>query len=418
MATNIKEYERQFIAKLLQDNDVIYQTKVEPRHIGDALCRSMLEAAQKVVSRGDTANIITITAEGPLQRHAADVAEISGLFTTANLQFYEREIISGYRTRELLKLSEELKELATAPDDALATLDLRIEEITQETESDRVHSMRDIMPGVLDELESRYKNKGQMTGIRSGYSKMDAVTAGFQPSMLYYIGARPSQGKSAILMNIATYIVLKERQAVGIISAESSKNEIAFRDLANVGSIDSMRIKTGMFTDADFTSLKQASATLGNAPLFIYDAPNVSITRLVAVAKVMRRRYGIKALFVDYLQIIGSSLRNSPRRDQVAEVSLRMKQLARELDIPVICAAQLTRDSEERRPSLRDFAESSQAEKDADVAILLHPEKDGEGNQIRTWAYIDKNRDGPKGEVRLQFVGKYVRFHEEAQEEI
>jgi replicative DNA helicase len=311
-------------------------------------------------------------------------------------------------------LGRELVEIADDPDAAISVLDERLAEITAIEESDRIYAARELVKDAIDEIERRYHAHGELPGIRSGFPSLDGYTGGWQPRMLYYIGARPSEGKSAILLNAAVNAAMKSIP-IGVVSAESSKRELILRALSNLASVDGNRLKSGMLSGADFSGLTAAASRLHDAPIFVYDVPNVNITRLISVAKMMKRRHEIRALFVDYVQILESTRKDEQKRFQVGQVSLALKNLSRELDIPIMVAAQLRRDTTGRRPTLADFAESSQIEMDADAAILLQHEKDESGKTVRVWAHVDKNRDGPTGSVKLQFIGRFVRFAEEAQ---
>jgi replicative DNA helicase len=410
------EYERSLVGALLNSPDKYYETKVADRHFGDSLSRLTFQTIEECLEDGVEPSLITVTAKS--ETLAKRVSEVSALTTSApfgKLDFYEKEIIKAYRTRELTLLAQELLEIADDPDAAIGVLDERLAEITAIEESDRIHTARELVKDAIDEVERRYHADGQLPGIRSGFTNLDAYTGGWQPRMLYYIGSRPSEGKSAILLNAALNAAMKSLP-IGIVSAESSKRELILRGLSNVASVDGNSLKSGRLSDADFAGLTKAASRLYDAPIFVYDVPNVNIMRLISVAKAMKRRHGIRALFVDYVQILESTRKDEQKRIQVGQVSLALKNLSRELDIPVIVAAQLRRDSTGRRPTLADFAESSQIEMDADAAILLQHEKDESGETVRVWAHVDKNRDGPTGSVKLKFVGRFVRFTEEARD--
>ena len=413
-----QEYERSYAGLVLDDEAVLYDTPLDIKHFRDPIAREVIRVANELIVKGEQVNLVTVAdASKTLASRAADLANTTSGAVKGSKEFYERKIISAYKSRELSTLSMEIRENLDDPDGVLAMVDRRIAEITSQGERDRIYTAGELINPAIKIIEKRYHGKGELPGIATGFPALDKITAGLQANMLYYIGARPSQGKSAILLNIANHTALHD-VSTGIISAESSKEELIFRSFSNVASIDSYSIKTGLLKPADFASISSAGAKLYGKPLYIYDVPNITIARLIAVAKAMHRKYKIRLLMVDYVQLIVSMQRNAPRRDQVAEISTALKNLARELQIPVVAAAQLTRDSEDTRPSLRHFAEASQIEKDADVAILLQHVKDEAGNTTRVWAHVEKNRDGSRGSVPLQFVGKYVRFAEEARHDV
>jgi replicative DNA helicase len=411
-----REYERALVGRILTKPDELFQTKIKPEHLGDPLCKAVLTAINADITRGVEPNLLTVSQHPALANKAADIASLTSDAAITNIGFYEREIISAWRARKLADLGRQITAIADKPDEALDTIERAIQELTTEGEADRVYTTAELVKPAIATIEDRYHAKGALPGLSTGLDNLDGLIGGLQPRKLYYIGARPSQGKSAILLNMATTVAVKHDMPVGIISAESSKEELVLRDFANLGNVDSKRIASGMLKHSDFMSITEAAEKLYRAPLHIYDVPNLGITRLISVAKMMHRRYGIKALFVDYVQIIQSTIRNAPKRDQVAEVSLALKALSRQLEIPVIAAAQLTRDAQDRRPTLADFADASQIEKDADVAILLQQERDDADRLVRVWGRVEKHRDGPTGAVPLQFKAEYVRFVEEERE--
>jgi replicative DNA helicase len=408
------EYERSLVGALLLKPDKYYETKVADRHFGDSLSRLTFQTIGKCLEDGVEPSLVTVTAKSEaLAKRPGDVSSLTTNAAYGKLDFYEKEIIKAYRTRELIMLGRELIEIADDPDAAIGVLDERLAEITAIEESDRIYAARELVKDAIEDIEKRYHSQGEVMGLPSGFPQIDALTGGFQNEMLYYVGARPSEGKSAILLNMALNVAMK-KTPIGIISAESSKREIIRRGLSNLASVDGNRLKSGFLAQSDFVGLTGAAGKLHDAPMFFYDVPNVNITRLISVAKMMKRRHEIQALFIDYVQILESTRKDEQKRIQVGQVSLALKNLSRELDIPVIVAAQLRRESTGRRPTLADFAESAQIEMDADTAILLQHEKDANGKTLRVWAHVDKNRDGPTGSVKLQFVGRYVRFAEEA----
>lgn len=405
-----KDLQRVYAGIILQDNNAYYETKVQDQHITDPLTKEILSVAKEIMNEGKEANIITVCERSSaLKQRAAEVTE-----TTAGLHnqnYIEDMIIHRYQTKKIKELAEKLKRVADKPEEALALIDESVTDIANINATDKIYESNTLLKSIFDIIEKRYHQNGELAGIPSGIRTLDIYTAGFQDGLLYVIGARPSQGKSAMLMNIASFMA-GMNYSVGIISAESSKTELLMRDLANVASIDSYRIRTGFLKESDFSSLSKAASKMYERKMAIYDVPNIGITKLQSVAKLMVRKYGVQILLVDYLQIIKSTRSSDLKRDQVAEVSLALKNLSRSLNIPIIVAAQLTRDSENRRPGLRDFADSSQIEKDADVALLLHHEYNDMGETDMVYLNIEKNRDGAKTSIPMEFDGRYVRFKE------
>jgi replicative DNA helicase len=405
------ELQRAYAGLILNDNNILYETVISDHHLTDALTKEIIKVSRQIIDEGKEANIISVCDRSKaLEKRAADVSQCTtGLLV--NIKYIEDEIIKRFQTKQIKELGEELIRLSGDPEKSMELIDEKLPTIANMSEEDRIYESGALLKSLFDIIEKRYHNDGELPGLPTGFPSLDKYTAGFQTGLLYVIGARPSQGKSAMLLNMASFLSSRG-EPVGIISVESSKTEILMRDLANMSTIDSHRIKTGFLKESDFAGLQMAASKMFKRPLYIYDQPNAGITKLQSVAKVMLRKYKIKALFIDYLQIIGASRKSDARKDQVQEVSMALKNLTRTLNIPVIVAAQLTRDSENRRPTLRDFADSSQIEKDADVAMLIHHDTNKDGELRSIWLNVEKNRDGAKTSIPLGFDGRYIRFFE------
>lgn len=256
---------------------------------------------------------------------------------------------------------------------------------------------------------SERDNNG-IIGYPTGYAKMDFLTLGFQNRKLYYIGARPSQGKTALLINFA----IKCGVRFGFLSAESGEEEVIGRMFAVYGKLDARKLQLGTRGSKEFTEMSNFIDHESGIKSVIYDKPNMDIGDLVLRARDMVENFGCKILFIDYIQILSATadMKRKDRREQIAEISLRLKQLARELNVPVVVAAQLVRDAEKERPGLQSFSDSSQIEKDADVAILIWntTEKSNEIVYEKTYLLVEKNRDGMKGPVEVEFDKATMRF--------
>jgi replicative DNA helicase len=232
--------------------------------------------------------------------------------------------------------------------------------------------------------------------------------------LLYVIGGRPSQGKSALGLNIAAHVSIKERRPVGFLSLESSTTELLGRLVASSANVNSRNLASGFFSGTDMAGIHKAGELLYAAPLWIWDQPNAKLADTVSTARFMRRQHKVELLVIDYLQLIGVP-GAVDRRDSVAQSSMAMKQLARELEIPVVILAQLNRDSDNRRPEMGDFQWSSQIEQDADVGIMLYHKMSGpdEDRTIdKSWLFVEKCRDGKRGSVPVCFRQEYVRFED------
>jgi replicative DNA helicase len=274
----------------------------------------------------------------------------------------------------------------------------------------------DVMPDVAKEIEARTKIKGGIPGIGTGLYGLDSLIGGLQDDRYIIIGARPSDGKSALAINMACNVAIELQTPTGIISAESSNKEIMTRVVASEGHIMGGHMAMGVMSGSDIQSLLAVGEKINPAPLYLYDAPNIRFGELKSVARQMVTLYKIKVLFVDYIQIIQWEDSRLAIHEQVAAVSRGLKQLARELKIPIVGLSQLKRDSEGREPELADLDYSKQLEQDGDVIVLIyHPKakKDEDENAEReSLLLVKKNRDGPKGAAHVQFRREYVKFYD------
>jgi replicative DNA helicase len=264
------------------------------------------------------------------------------------------------------------------------------------------------------------KNDGRLiTGIASGYGQLDEMTSGFQPGEMIILAARPSMGKTSCLLNIAEYMAIADKHPVAVFSLEMSSDQLAQRLLASHARFDLRQMRRGMIGPDDWTKLQLAAGDLEQSPIFIDDSPTLTITQLRAKARRLAAAHGIKCVFIDYLQLMTYSGRADARHEQITEISRGIKALARELNIPVIAAAQLNRgpaDRDTHRPRMSDLRESGSIEQDADVVTLLHCEDyyhQGDENYMPTGItelIVAKQRNGPTGIVRLTFLKNCTRF--------
>jgi replicative DNA helicase len=296
------------------------------------------------------------------------------------------------------------------PEELAAKMQKCIDDMQNQVDCFEITSIQETVNSTLDLIETRIKNGQKCIGIPSGINGIDRLISGFQPRRLYYIGARPSQGKTALLLNC----VRNCKEACGIISAESAKEELVMRLLASKSHIDSQRLVVGLVKEGEMKQLTEAASALYESNgIYIYDESNMSIDTVVMIARQMKRKFDIKILYVDYLQCLSPSkaMGKQEYREQVAYASKQLKQLARVLNIPVVVAAQLRRDAEGNRPMLSDFSDSTQIERDADVAIMIHNIYSN-GNLEDTWLLVEKNRDGRTGDIHVEFDQAHMSFYD------
>ena len=406
--------EQMLVARILFNPAILAEATVTPEHYYNSLYKRMHQAIERAVADGVEPDILLIR---QYDKHLPpeELAKISEhAFTDTNWQYYEREIINDWRKRKLNELGGWIRENSGAPVEATDYIQSELSRILATSKGDVIHYRPDLLRAAVDEMEARYKSAGEIPGISTGYSTLDKYIHGYKPRLLYYIGGRPSTGKSAILLNLADNASIRAHKAVGFISIESSKEELMHRSFSAEANMASSKIDLGALQPADFKTLTDTAGHIDKAQLWIYDSPNQTIARIASVARQMVRHKGCEILFVDYLQLIKAS--GESKREQVAEASNTLKQLARELDIPIVCAAQLVRDADNSRPNIGSFQHASQIEQDADVAMLLHPDRESESeHHVNVELIIAKCRDGKTGVVPLQFRKDVVRFNEIAE---
>ena len=402
------------IGQILVDNKIWYSIQVKADHFGNPRCRRAYKVLQAMFDKGIHPDLLSVTEEDK-DLSVSWWSELSDIPSSANWKYYHDIIIEDYRHREIGKLARSLTDWHTenlTTTEILELLDKRIFEITELTGEDRIYKLSELLPDLMNKLEERFKAKGELPGISTGIPGLNNLTLGLQKKLKYQIGGRPSDGKSALMVTLAVNIGIVQKIPVGIISLESSKQELATRILGNVGSLDTRDLMTGMISHASFNSIDTASGKLDAGPIWIYDVPNLSLSELKVQARRMVRQHKVQVLFIDYEQLIEIPGVHK-KLDRATEVSIAIKNLARELEIPIVSLAQLRRDAENRRPTLADFSDTSQLEKDADCAILIYHDKDDDGNIIDSYLCVEKMRDGQTGNIRVHFDKKHVRFTEQ-----
>ncbi len=287
-------------------------------------------------------------------------------------------------------------------------------------------SMKDQVMGAIESIEKLYENRGGITGISTGFAEFDRMTDGMHPAEMIVIAARPSMGKTALVMNIAEHVAVQENLPVGVFSLEMSSQQLVQRLLCSRARVNLQKVRDGFLAERDFPSLTAAASKLAEAKIFIDDSAGLSILELRAKTRRLRAQHDVQLLIVDYLQLLRSTSRRAQdnRQLEISEISAGLKGLAKELKIPIIVVAQLNRQPEARsggRPRLSDLRESGSIEQDADlVGLLVRPEiyeedkdareeKAGEAELI-----IAKQRNGPVGEIPLTFLKEFTRFETRA----
>ena len=362
---------------------------------------------------------------------ASYLAEIANKVpTAAHVEHYGKIVKDTSTKRSLMSAATKLVEFSL--DDSLAASELldkaesAVFSLTQHHLTQAFTSVRDALTESFDRLDELHKQAEGLRGVPTGFKDLDDSLAGMQKSNLVVLAARPGIGKTSLALNIAQNLAVKHERPVGFFSLEMSREELVDRLLVTQADIDAWRLKTGKLTEGDFTKLSNAMGELAEAPLYIDDTPALSILEMRTKARRLQVEKGLDLLVVDYMQLARS--RNLENRVQeVSEISQGLKNIARELKIPVLALSQLSRAVEhrggEKRPMLADLRDSGSIEQDADVVMFLWKEdedlvgsgrctpKEDEEKQENIVLDIAKHRNGPLRSLKLYFRGDRIKFY-------
>lgn len=354
-----------------------------------------------------------------------DVEYLSGLVnavpTAANIQEYALLIKQASVRRALIKMGTQLVEMSFSEDrevnDVLNKAESSVFSISQNHIAKSFVPVKDILAGSFDRIDELHKTGVGLRGITTGFVDLDNILSGMQPSNLIILAARPGQGKTAMVVNMAQHVSVMDKKAVGIFSLEMSQEELVDRLLVGQADVDAWKLKTGRLSESDFTKLSEAMGQLAEAQIFIDDTPGISIAEMRTKARRLQLEHNVAFIIVDYLQLADPGRRYDNRVQEVSIISQSLKNLARELKIPVLAVSQLSRAVEhrgEKKPQLADLRESGAIEQDADVVMFLYrPDNDAalSSNIAQTKVLIAKHRNGRTGEIDLLFRGDRIKFY-------
>lgn len=378
--------------------------------------------------KGKAVDLITVTEELSAARLLEDTGGVSYLSelagsvpTAANIEYYAKIVEEKSLLRRLIRTATTIATDGYTREDEVEVLlgeaEKSILEVAGRKNAGAFHNIKDVLVRTYDNIEVMNNRAGEVTGLATGFSELDRMTAGFQRNDLIIVGARPSVGKTAFALNIAQNVAAKTGENIAIFSLEMGAEQLVMRLLCAEGNIDAQRLRTGSLTDEDWGKLTMAMGSLSNAGIFIDDTPGVRITDIRSKCRRLKQEHGLGMILIDYLQLIlGSGRSGENRQQEVSEISRSLKALARELKVPVIALSQLSRGVEQRqdkRPMMSDIRESGSIEQDADVIAFLYRDdyydRESESKNIIE-IIIAKQRNGPTGTVSLAFVKEYNKF--------
>jgi replicative DNA helicase len=338
--------------------------------------------------------------------------------TAANSEYYAGIIREKYVRRSLIQISSLITEDAFTEDkeanEILSTSEQQIFKISQEHVKQGFMHIKETLAESFDRLEELQRTGAGLRGVETGFTDLDNLLSGLQASNLIVLAARPGQGKTAFTINIAQHVAIANKLAVGVFSLEMSKEELVDRMLVSQSDIDAWKLKTGRLQEDDYDKLSVAMGALAEAPIFIDDTPGLSIPEMRTKARRLQSEHNLKLLIVDYLQLVNPGKKFENRVNEVSYISQSLKNMARELKIPVIGVSQLSRAVEQRgggKPQLADLRESGAIEQDADVVMFLYSSDEEFTSQRIVNVLVAKHRNGPVGEKELLFRGDRIRFY-------
>ena len=343
----------------------------------------------------------------------------SSLLTTINLSAYIKIVKEKSILRKLIKASTSIIEDSYNKqgevENVLEGAEKRIFDIAEKRTTSDFEPLNVVLERGFVEIERIFNNKGEITGVGSGFIDLDAKTSGFQKGDMVLIAARPSMGKTTFALNIAEHAALREGKSVVVFSLEMSKEQLAYKLLCSEANVDMLKLRTGALEDKDWENIARATGPLSKAKIYIDDTAGVTVMEMRSKCRRLKLEYGIDLIVIDYLQLMSGSS-NESRQQEVSEISRSIKALAKEMECPVIALSQLSRAPEQRadhRPMLSDLRESGSIEQDADLVMFLYRDeyynKETEDTNIAE-CIIAKQRNGPVGTVKLAWLGQYSKF--------
>jgi replicative DNA helicase len=375
---------------------------------------ALLASRNELEAAGGTAYLAELVADTPSAANVRDYARIvrerallRGLIAVGN------EIAaSGYSPegRPITELVDEAERRVFA-----------LAETGQRRGSGFVH-LRDVLGGTVDRLDLLHQSQGSLTGLPTGFNKLDDYTAGLQPGDLIIVAGRPSMGKTTLALNIGENAALGHRKSVAVFSMEMSVEQLAFRMVSSLGRVDQAHLRNGRFGDDDWPRIHGAIQQMSEAPIFIDDTPALTPTEVRARARRLQRERGLDLIVLDYLQLMKVAGTTENRATEISEISRSLKALARELRIPIIALSQLNRSVEQRqdkKPVMSDLRESGAIEQDADLILFIYRDEVYNQDSPRKGIAditIAKQRNGPTGEFPLTFLGRFTKFENYAPE--
>lgn len=425
------EAEQSILGGILLDNqalNAVLEVLTQADFYSDAH-RKIFASILELNNRNEPADLITLSNIMKDQKKLDQVGGVSYLASladnvgsAANIAYYAKIVKEKSILRNMIGAATEILnnsyEVGGDVEQILDQAEHAIFEISENKIRPSFSPIREILKDSFQTIETLYRNKELITGVATGFDKLDDITSGLQKSDLIIVAGRPSMGKTAFALNIAQYAAQETGVPVAIFSLEMAKEQLVMRMLAAEARVDSQRLRKGFLGETDWPKLTDAAGRLSDAPIYIDDTPAITVIEMKAKSRRLKAENGLGLIVLDYLQLMRGSAYRDSREQEISEISRSLKALAKELSVPVIALSQLNRKVEDRtnrRPMMADLRESGAIEQDADVIAFIYRDdvyNKSEDNPEKGIAeiIIGKQRNGPTGIVKLAFQEKYTRF--------
>ena len=423
------EAEESVIGGILLDNEAvnIALERIRPEDFYRSAHRTVFAAMVALVDKREPMDVVTLAAQlrsMGLLEESGGIENLSRLASlapsSANVGFYAKTVKEMALRRKVIheasEVINEAFEVKGEVDEFLDSMEKRILGVSETRIGTAFHRVGDIVQESIKLVETLYDRKEPVTGVPTGFDDLNRMTAGFQPSDLIIVAARPAMGKTALVLTISQSVAIDARKAVAIFSLEMSKEQLVLRMLCSEARVSNSKVRTGHLGERDFPKLVDAASKLAEASIFIDDTPALTITELRAKARRLSRENSLSLIVVDYLQLVRSPTYSHSREQEISDISRSLKALAKELHVPVIALSQLNRSVESRndkRPMMSDLRESGAIEQDADIIMFIYRDEvynEASPDKGIAELIIGKQRSGPTGTVRLAFFAEFTRF--------
>lgn len=416
--------EQTVLGSVLLDRDAVVAVVefLRPEHFYEEKHQQIFETVIDLYQEREPIDVVSVTErlkkkKAPKEIGGGYLAELVNLVpTAAHAEHYGRLVRDNYTKRQLISAASKISDMAF--DDSgdvrqiLDTAESTVFSLSQQHLRQVFVPVKEILAESFDRLDELHKSAGALRGVPTGFADLDETLAGMQDSNLLILAARPGIGKTALALNIAQNAAFKYKLPVGFFSLEMSREELMDRLLVAQAEIDAWKMKTGRLDEEEFSRLSDAMGELYETPLYIDDTPGMSILEMRTKARRLQAEHGLRLIIVDYLQLARPVRSLDNRVQEVSEVSQGLKNLARELKVPVLALSQLSRQVESRgikRPQLADLRESGAIEQDADVVMFMWRENDEDLTNMNL--DIAKHRNGPLKSIKLKFKGDRIKFY-------